>query len=153
MTSTVVGSFDPEEIELLIDAIPVTGFGEGQIVLDRENNITNKKVGFQGEVHLETVADRTGTLTIPLKAMSTWDQSLNELQGLASLGVTQFLVTLSIPSHNIIINTVGWLEAQPPISAGAELMDREHVIGLANTSPSLINQGQSLASQIQSWLA
>jgi hypothetical protein len=152
MASTVIGSYDPEEMEILIDALPVTGFGEGQVVISRDNNIVNKKVGFQGEVHLETNADRTGTLTIPLKAMSTWDQTLNELQGLVSLGVTQFLVTISIPSHNILINTVGWLEVQPDIGAGAELADREHVIGLANTSPSLINQGQSLASQVQSWL-
>lgn len=152
MASTVVGSFDPEEIEFLIDANPVSGFGEGQIVVSRENNVTNKKVGFQGEVHLETDANRTGTITFPLKAMSTWDQTLNELQGLVVIGVTQFAVTINIPSHNISINTVGWIETQPDISAGAELADREHVLGLANVSPSLINQGQSLAAQIQSWL-
>ena len=152
MASIVVGSYDPDDIEFYIDAFPVSGFGEGQIVISRENNVTNKKVGFQGEVHLETDANRTGTITFPLKAMSTWDQTLNEMQGLVVLGVTQFLVTIKIPSHNILINTVGWIETQPEISAGAELADREHVLGLANVSPSLINQGTSFASQIQSWL-
>ena len=152
MSSVLVGSFDPEEIELLIDGLPVDGFGEGQIVLAREENVNNKKSGFQGEVHLEVVCNRTGTLTIPLKAMSTWDQTLNELQGMTSIGLVSFGVTLRVPAHNINISTVGWIETQPDISVGAEIADREHVIGLVNTSPSLIIQGQSLATQLQSWL-
>ena len=152
MASIVVGSYDPNEVNVLIDGLPVTGWGTGQIVIERENNINSKKVGFQGEVHLETVCDRTGTITLPLKAMSTWDQTLNELQSMSHLGVTQFLITVTIPSQNVIFNTAGWLETQPDISAGAELMDREHVLGMADTSPSLINQGLSFAAQIQAWL-
>ena len=153
MASIVVGSYDPEEVIVLIDGLPVTGWGTGQVVIARENNVNNKKVGFQGEVHLETVCDRTGTITLPLKAMSTWDQTMNELQGLMSLGVTQFALTVKIPSQNVIFQTVAWIETQPDVSAGAELMDREHVLGMANTSPSLIEQGTSFAQQIQAWIA
>lgn len=146
---TVIGAYDPSESELLIDGFPVDTFGEGQLTLSRSEDLVVPKIGFQGDIHLEVSANRTGTLTFPLKAMSSWDNTMNELQG---MGVTTFAVTYRVPSANIEINTVGWIQSQPDVSNGAELADREHVIGLADVSPSTINQVDSFAGQIKNWL-
>lgn len=155
MSDTFLGAHDPRDVELLIAGISVeNSFGEGNIEISRTENVNTPMVGFQGDIHIEHGMNKTGTLTVPIKAGSDWDTALSELQGLSDVsenGLPYFPVFYRNKSTNKFISTVGWIESQPDIAEGAERADRPYVLGLANCVPSAVSQANSLVSQFQAW--
>lgn len=147
MSSRVAYTYDPEDIILLIGGVPVKNFGsDSAVVISRDGNINEKQVGVLGEVTVNRMRDKTGTLTVTLKGQSEEDKMLDELQ---ALDVYSFPVVLIVKSTNKQLITEGWLEEQPDMSFGTQMDDREHVIGLANSVPSLLEGAFNLAGEVQ----
>lgn len=151
-----LGAHDPRDVELLVGGLRVQdSFGEGDIEIERANDIFTPMSGFQGDLHIELSMDKTGTMTIPIKAGSKWSVAFDEMQGLAETGapLAVFPVMFKNKKTNIQIITVGWIQTQAGISEGASRGDRSVVIGLADCSPSVISKATDIVNTLASWIA
>lgn len=130
MANTVIATYDPQDIILALGTFTIEGFGDGGITIARNEDIASSQVGILGDVTVNTMRNKTGTLTINLKAHSLEDKTLREV--ITQGQISAFPVLLKEKSSDNVLITQGWFQSQPDFVAASEIDDREWVIGLAS---------------------
>lgn len=145
-----VYTYDPKDVKLLIDVVPIRSFGpDTAVTVTRESGITETEVGVNGDASVNKMRNYTGTMTINLINQSLEDLMFDVLQ---HTGPDIFLVTLTVPSANKQWISEAWLETQPDAAFGTMAESREHVIRLLDARPQvtggLIGQAGNIKSAL-----
>lgn len=133
--SNIVGTYNPDDLTIIIGAELVDEFGDGNVVISRSNDVITPTSGFNGDVDLAVVKDKMGTITIPLKAHSLFNLVLTEWAGQTS--IVPFPIAIRHDDTNVVMATQAWIQSQPDTSFGARAEDREWVLGLLNAETAI----------------
>lgn len=128
--SALVGTYNPDDLTIIIGIETVDQFGDGNVVISRSNDVITPTSGFNGDVDLAVNKDKMGTITIPLKAHSLFNLVLTEWAAQTSL--VPFPIAIRHDDTNVAMATTAWIQTQPDTSFGARAEDREWVLGLLN---------------------
>lgn len=131
MANQILGSYDPEEINLTLGAgFIVEEIGDGGVTISRAEDVSTEKLGITGDPVININRKKHGTATVSLRAQSDADKVLREI--VASSLVPFFIFTLEEKSTGAKIVTQAWVKTQPDLAFGDDVADREWVLGLAN---------------------
>ena len=139
-------SYDSAKVRLYLGTERVTGFGpDTKITVTRSNDLVIPHVGTDGEVSLALSRNRTGTLEVTLQNTSSFNDWLAVFVRQAdTTGLVSFPVVLE-GSQGPYLTAIGWVQAVPALTYGAEVGDMTWTIGLLdcwlapNQSSSLLN--------------
>ena len=140
-------SYDPDNINLIIGAVPVSSWGPDGFILARDGDHTTKIVGIKGDMTINRNRDKTGTIAINVLTGSDIDKMFDELQAIDDL--FNFPVVLEVKGVNKQMVTTGWYQTMPDLELSAEAGSRTHVIGLQNAIPSAIAAALNLSGTIE----
>lgn len=147
-------AYNSKDNILVIGGAQVTGFGEGDIVLSRNEDLVIPKVGHQGDIVINYNNNDTGTLTVPLQPEGSWAQILRNYTTIAKATNNPFLpIGFYVPAQNLTVLTTGWIQTMPDAAAGQQGADQEFIIGLADANGSLIESVTDVASLIAAVIA
>lgn len=122
-----ISTYDPANVQVIIDAVPVSGFADGTFVsVSQDNESFTKKVGADGEVARARMSNRSGTLTLTLMATSVANAALTALH----LAETIFSISI-IDGGNEVFGAQCWVEKPPTVDRGTEISDSEWTIAIA----------------------
>lgn len=131
MANQILGSYDPEEINLTLGAgFIVEEIGDGGVTISRSEDVSTEKLGITGDPVININRKKNGTATISLRAQSDADKVLREI--VASGLLPYFFFTLEEKSTGAKIATQAWVKTQPDLAFVDDVADREWVLGLAN---------------------
>lgn len=130
-----VRTYDPEEVLIIINGVPMSGFGDDSMVsVEREEDTYTKVVGCDGKVSRSRSRNRSGSMTLTLKATSP---SNDVLSGIALLdeqkneGVVPVLIK-DMLGTTVITSAFGWIRKMPSPEFGKEVGDREWEFDLSD---------------------
>jgi len=117
---------------LLVNAIPLTGFDEGDdaITLARLNDSSAHKIGVDGEMTVSISADRSGSITFRLMQSSDSNSYLSGLVGAAENGafVPIFVQFKDTQGGDIGSGTQGYITKPADMVRGENANGQEWVI-------------------------
>lgn len=110
-----VDTIDPKDVSVIVGGKIIDGFGQDQIVVDRESNQVEDEIGADGDVARRITNDRRGTITITLLQTS---RSNLVLSGLAiadelSGNITFPVVIKDQRGNDIHIAANAWIQKMP----------------------------------------
>lgn len=129
-TGLFLGTYDPGQLVLTIDELPVIGFQEGDsIVVERSEDFSSETVGIKGEVSRAITRNETGTLTVTLQHNSP---SVAQFEAMMRADYPPVVkIALYDPSSAESFSaTYGWLKTDASHSFGNEVGSREYVFFL-----------------------
>ena len=126
----MVSTYDPENVNVVVDGFIVTGFADGTFVnVEQEEENYVSYVGAKGEVARSKNANKTGHITLTLKHTSPSNAVLNRLAN------SKGTFAASVIDQNDSSFTAGgpecWIEKPASIERGKEISEREWVIKVA----------------------
>lgn len=147
MANVISYAFDPADIELVVAGVGFEVFGSDTVVTVTPNEDRNTpQIGVLGDVTTNKNRNLSGTLTVVTKAQTPEDALMDNLSTLE--GSPGFPVVLRVASANKILTSDAVYQSQADLAAGVQIDDRSHVLFLANSSFSLIDNANSLIDQL-----
>lgn len=112
----------------------VQGFApDAKIILTRNNDIVLPQVGVDGEVALSLSRDRTAKMVVNLLGASETNKYLSTFAMQAdTTGIVTFTIIIQGTSGAPYFTGLGWLEAIPEVSYGAEMPTMSWTFGILN---------------------
>jgi len=145
---TQVYTFDPADVELIIGGIPIEHFGsDSMITLTPTNPRAEVQMGINGGTTVNRSRMLQGTIEVTVKAHSVSDQLFDQLGQFTNNAAVPLV--LNVPSANKQLYTEAWYQEQAPLAVGSQIDDRTHVIGINNSSLSLIDSANSLIGSVE----
>lgn len=126
-------------VDLLIDGQPVTGFSDSNTIITaaRSREVHNKIVDARGKVVVNTIADKSGTITFGILQNSDWNSILrSKLDQTQSVGLSgnasTFIPVQVMMSDKMggtkVTGTNGWISAHPTLVRGSGINTNQWVI-------------------------
>lgn len=126
-------------VDLLIDGQQVTGFSDSNSIITaaRSREAHNKIVDARGNVVVNTIADKTGTITFGILQNSDWNSILRaKLEQTQSVGLSgnaaTFLPMQIMMSDKMggtkVTGVNGWISAHPTLVRGSGINTVQWVI-------------------------
>ena len=143
-------TYNSKDVVLILSGIPVSGFAEDtKIVINREDDLTSRKKGVDGDLSVEFMNMSDGTAEVSLIYGSDWDTTFDQLAS------AQLIVNLTLvhAKGKKVLSSAAWIEGQPDVSYGTGVESRTWTIGLQNTSLTISDTASSLFSSIQPFSA
>lgn len=139
-------TYDPKDLIILVGGVPV--LASGPVVIARNNDRTSEQVGQTGDdICINVMRNKTGTVTIPVKAQSTYDVAFDTWSANAPAQRVPFQIFHK--STNKVMATTSWYKTQPDLSFGEEVELRGHMLTLEDASFDPISAGSNLYDQFQ----
>lgn len=144
--STDVYTFDPKDVVLIVGGLEIEEFGSDTMITVTPNNDRSSiQEGINGSITVNASRMLAGTLEVTVPASSNADQFFDQLQLLKRA----YPIVLSIPAQNKQLIASAWYQAQPPLAVGTQVDDRTHVLGINNSSLSLIDNLNSAIGAVE----
>lgn len=131
MSGTVVRTYAPDKILVLIGTVPMTGFAEDTFVsIAPRADLSTIQVGADGEVARSIGTDKTHEITLTLQQTSPGNDVLSSLMEVDSIaGTALFPVTIQdLLGRSIFVVPQAWISRRPTIEYGREAGNREWTI-------------------------
>lgn len=131
MSGSIVRTYAPDKILMLVNAVPMTGFAEDSFISIAPNaDMSTIQVGADGEVARSLGTNRTCTVTLSLQQTSPSNDVLSALIDVdAVTGGVLFPVTVQdLLGRSIFVASQGWISRRPTIAFGREAGNREWTI-------------------------
>lgn len=126
-----VHTYDPQKVQIILGAAPVTGFADGTFVtVEQEGDDFTTKVGADAEVTRTRNAPRNATMLLTLMATSTFNAVLSALR--ESQAVFPILVK---DGATVIAAAEAWIQKPPPFERGTEAGDAQWTIAIGKWNP------------------
>lgn len=134
--SNLLATYDPQQVQILINNTPVTGFPDGDMVtITRNEDLTTEMVGTKGSVTRAINRNATATITLRLQHTSPFVKDMVEL-GIADAysGVPPILnFTVYDPSSSDQIYAAQcWIKSDTDHAWGSETGVREYTLFAVN---------------------
>lgn len=140
-------SYDPADLIILVGGVPVVA--SGPVVISRSNDRTTEQVGQSGEdICVNTMRNKTGTVTIPVMAASLYDVAFDSWSSQGPSTRVPFNVYHK--STNKVMATTAWYKTQPDLSFGEEVELRAHTITVEDASFDPVSAVSNLYDQFES---
>lgn len=132
-----LGTYDPQQVVLTVDELPVIGFAEGDaITVERNEDFSNETVGIKGDVSRAINRNKTGTLTIVLQHNSPSVAQFEEMMHEDYPPIVK-IECFDPSSAESFSASQAWLKTDASHAYGDEVGTREYVFFLTT-----IRQGQ-----------
>ena len=121
-------SYSPDKVVVLINGIPMTGFGEGDAIeVAPVSELSTSKVGIDGDVTRSMGTDRRCRITVRLMQSSPSNDVLSALVGVDQItGGRMFPVTvMDLLGRTLIVAAQCWIATRPTVTFGREATERE----------------------------
>jgi len=139
-------SYDPKDLIVLVGGVQIVP--SGPVVISRSNDRTTEQVGITGDdICVSVVRNKTGTVTIPVMAQSTYDVAFDSWSSLDPS--TRVPFNLLHKSTNKVIATTSWYKTQADLSFGEEVDLRGHVLTLEDASFDPVSAASNLYDQFE----
>lgn len=136
-----MGTYDPQQVVLTVDDIPVIGFQDGDgIVVERSGDFSSETVGMKGEVSRSISRDVTGTLKVTLQHNSPSVVQFEDMMHEDFPPVVR-LAVFDPASAESFGTSYGWMKTDASHSYGTEVGSREYTFFMTN-----IRKGSFLAN-------
>src|SRR5690554_3937716 len=127
-----MGTYDPQQVVLTVDDIPVIGFQEGDaITVEKSEDFSSETVGIKGEVSRAINRNVTGTLTITLQhnspSVAQFEQMMHE-----DYPPVVRLSVFDPASAESFGTSFGWLKTDASHAFGDEVGSREYTFFMTN---------------------
>lgn len=145
MSGSVVRTYSPDRITVLVSGVPMTGFTDGTFIeISPSTDLSTMQVGADGEVARSISTNKTCTVTITLSQTSPSNDVLSGLIEIDSLtGGTLFPVgVIDLRGRTVFEASQAWISQRPTITYATEVSDRTWV--LTTGSPSIWFAGGSV---------
>lgn len=128
MSGSVVRSYAPERVLVLVSGFQITGYADDTFVDIAPNaDLTSYQVGSDGEVARSISSNKTCTVTLTLQQASPANDFLTGLIEIDSLtGGRLFPVTVSdLTGRTVFVASQAWISKRPNITFAREVSNRE----------------------------
>lgn len=127
-----LGTYDPEQVVILLDNLPVMGFAEGSMVsVEKNEDFSNSYVGTKGEYSRAINRNKSGTITIRLQHNSPFVAIIEGWANQDYPPVISFAV-VDPASYETFGNTHCWLNTDAVHDFSNEIGEREYVFWAGN---------------------
>lgn len=130
LLSGFIGTYDPDEVSILINDEEVFGFAEGEMVTVEKNEAHfNTHVGAKGETTRAAIRDNNYTITIRLQQTSPFVDELEKYKLFNSVPILPPIWNLKIKdpsSFDGFFSAQAWLQEDPSRSWGSDVGVREY---------------------------
>lgn len=130
LMSTMVGTYDPGKVDVLIGDEEVFGFAEGTMVtIEKNEPLFNTHVGVKGETSRVVNRDNNYTMTIRLQQNSPFIDKLEKWKALDGVHLVPPVVPIVIKDrsgYEGFIGANGWLIEDPSREWGSDHGVREY---------------------------
>lgn len=131
-----VRTYDPRNVQVIIGAIPITGFADGTFVtVTADEDLYAKTTGAQGEVSRARSNNRGGTLTLTLKQTSPANDVLSGFalaDEASNAGVVPVLIKELGTGRTLMFSQAGWIQGWPEVGYSKAIENRAWTIALAD---------------------
>ncbi len=129
-----VATYSPEDVSVSVNGVGLSGYSEGTfITVEREEDSYTKIVGSDGQVTRSKNANRSGSVTLTLKASSASNDVISALSIKDEIdGSGVFVVMVKDNSGRSIYSGKGWIRKPANAEYAKEVSDREWVFDIAN---------------------
>ena len=142
-----VRTYDPSQVIVTVNSIPISGFTEGTFVeIAREEQSFTKVVGADGLVTRAKTNNYSGSLTITLKQSSPSNDVLSgliTLDELTNAGIFTVLVK-DLSGNSVYFSAQAWIRQWPTSTFAREVTDREWILDLANINLFVGSNGENV---------
>lgn len=131
MSGTVVRTYAPDKILMLVGAVPMTGYAEDTFVEIAPNaDLSSIQVGADGEVARSIGTNKTCTVTLTLQQTSPSNDVLSSLIEVDALTGGQLfpLTVQDLLGRSIFVVSQAWISRRPNIAFGREAGTRAWTI-------------------------
>lgn len=139
MASTLTGSYDPQQVVVVVGGVIVSGFSDGDAIIARrsEDNYSTR-AGIDGGVARARNANKSGEFEFKLLQTSQANDELSSLLAIDDLvndGLTVFPITVMDGSgRSLAAATQCWVKTSPEMTFGKEVTERVWVFSAADLS-------------------
>ena len=135
MSDTLLRTYDPTTVHLIVGIFPVGGFADGVAITAKRNADTFKMVnGINGAVSRKRSFNKSGEISFSLAQTSMSNIALSTLalaDEYTGAGVVP-LVIWDSATQSIVLSAYGWLRKPPEVSYGKELTNRQWIFDAAD---------------------
>ncbi len=128
-----VRTYDPKQVIITINGIPMSGFSDGTFLeIDRNEPTWNMVVGADGLVTRGKTNNFSGTLTLTLKQSSPSNDALSAIMAIdeaTNAGVVPVLVK-DLSGNSIYFSARAWITQYANSTFGKDINDRQWVLSL-----------------------
>lgn len=145
MSGSVVRTYSPDRVTILVSGVPMTGFADGTFCeIAPSVDLSTMQVGADGEVARSISSNKTCTITITLQSTSPSNDVLSGLIEIDALsGGTLFPVgVIDLRGRTVFEASQCWISQRPTITFAQEVSERAWQI--TTGSPSIWFAGGSL---------
>lgn len=134
--ATLLGTYDPQEVAILINGQEAYGFPDGQMVTVVKNEpFTMERIGTKGDVTRAIVRDASYIMTLRLQSTSPFIEVIEGFKFLDGAIQAPPLITLSVndpSSYDQFIGVQGWLKEDTEHEWSNEVPIREYNFFIVN---------------------
>jgi len=131
-----VRTYSPKRVVCSVQGVPISGFADGTFVeVDRAEDLVTKDVGADGEVGAVISADRSGTITVTLQAVSASNDFLSGLMlptELTGLLYTFPVQVVDASGRTVVIAPECWVKKAPKVDFAKDKGTRQWVLETGN---------------------
>ena len=130
MPTGYVYNYSPDLNIVLVNGIPLTGFGEDEAIsVAPMADLSTSKVGIDGDVSRSMGTDRRVEVTIRLMQTSPSNDVLSGIVGVQAVtgGRLITLTVMNATSRDLVVAGQAWLRARPTLTFAREAGEREWV--------------------------
>ena len=142
-----VATYDPGQVIVLVNAVPLSGFSDdGMIEAEREEDTFIKKVGVDGFTSRARNRNKSGEITITLQQTSPSNDHLSALAILdeqTGRGVVPVLIK-DLSGRSVLASAFAWVRKPPASAFAKEVEDREWILDCASLD--IFTGGNTIAS-------
>lgn len=137
MSATLTGSYDPSQVVVVVGALILSGFSDGDsIMAERYEDNASMRVGIDGAVGRARNANKTGFFTFRLLSTGSVNTQLSALFALDNLsedaGVIVPIAIYDGSGTDLAVATKAWLKKSPSLTKGKDVGENEWVFDAAD---------------------
>lgn len=129
-----VATYDPKEVIININGIPISGFADGTFInVSREKDAFTKVIGSDGVQSRAKSNDRSGMIVLTLVQTSASNDTLSALaiaDEVQNAGVAAIIVK-DVGGRSTFISGNGWVRKMPDSEFSNEITNREWTLDMA----------------------
>ena len=137
MSGTTVRTYSPDRVIVLVNGVPLRGFGEDTFVeITPDADLSTKQVGADGEVARSISTNKCCEVTVTLQQTSPSNDFLSTLIEVDALsgGVLFPLTIQDLRGRTMFAVSQAWISKRPTLTFGREVTNREWSISTGGPS-------------------
>lgn len=129
----MVRTYDPKQVIVLINSIPIGGFADGtSIKVTRSNDMYSKSSGMDGVLSRVKSNDVSGECTLTLAQTSPSNDILSDIANSSSDGDVATLSITDVYGTSVYTSAFVWVKKHPDVEFGKDISNREWVFEAAD---------------------